>query len=111
MIDAVLERIERDGITLSTFMRQAVRDALTADPGLSLPVLKVIALRRADNAAFEAFRSQLEAAMDEAFQRFCGSRIEAAVPGAEPSQSGWHVDINVRFFEPGEDRPPALEAA
>ncbi|MFD1610845.1 hypothetical protein ACFSCW_03405 [Sphingomonas tabacisoli] len=104
MIDKVAERIERDGITLSTFMRKALKDALEHDPGLPLPVLKNIVLHEASEEQVLAFRQALTSAMDEAFQRFCGPREEAAIDGAPLSQADWRLEIGVAFIRDGQ--PP-----
>jgi hypothetical protein len=108
MIDKVAERIERDGITLSTFMRQTLKRGLEQDPGLPLPVLKNIVL--CDHATDEqiiAFRDALVAALDAAFDRFMGSSDQPAIKGAPPSKTPWtiQVDYDVNFIGP-DGSPP-----
>jgi hypothetical protein len=108
MIDKVAERIERDGITLSAFMRETLKRGLEQDPGLSLPVLKNIVLcEHATDEQVIAFRDALVSALNAAFDRFMGSPARPAIKGAPPSMSGWSIqlDYDLNFIGPNGSPP------
>jgi hypothetical protein len=102
MIDAVEDRIERDGITLSAFMRSAVRDALRSDPGIPLPALKGIALREADEPTVRAFMTTVRDRLND----MLGDVDRPALAGAPATTADYgmiHVDL--QFMGPGQTVP------
>jgi hypothetical protein len=107
MIDAVEDRIERDGITLSAFMRSAVRDALRRDPGIPLPALKSIALREADEPTVRSFMAVLRDRLNEVL----GDVDRPAIDGAPASSADFgEVRIDLRFLAPGQTEPERVFA-
>jgi hypothetical protein len=109
-IEAVIARIEADGLSLTPRMRLAVMEALQDDPGYSLPSLKNFALLEGEPTQVAGFRADLARAMFDSFQQFAGSASEAAIPGMALSAADLNLHIDVAYVQPDEPCPQS-EAA
>jgi hypothetical protein len=107
MVDAVADRIERDGITLSGLMRKALRAELQKRPDGSIAELKLAVFRQADEPTIRKFTKRFEAAWTAMMTDLFGDLLTPAIPGAPVTEGrGWTYCLKGQSYSPDEPLPP-----